>query len=172
MAGVDKEVVIKKLEELMAKVPKQGDKVLEDVAKKAQQPKVHIFGGIVAVLAALVLYLTPQWMLFDIVAGVYPAYATVKMIATGCSSAEGQVWNIYWILYFLIRTISPVLDIFLSVLPFWGLAKLVGMVYLYQGCGTEPGAKIVLEKVLQPKVFPLLTGGASHEKPADEPKGK
>jgi len=170
---VDAKAITAQLEELMKKLPKQADTVLDDLTKKTKQPKVHIFGGGLAILSALIVFMIPQCVLFDLVAGVYPAYASLKMIAGATYSAEGDLWTTYWVLFFLIRALSPLLDIFLSFLPFYNLAKLVAMVYLYQGCGTpQPGAKLVLEKVLKPKVFPLLTAAAAAAPAAEPSKGK
>lgn len=167
---VDAKLVMTQLEAYCDKLPKQVGAKLDDLAKQTKQPKVYIFGGILAVAAALTLYIIPHSFLFDLVGGLYPAYASLMMISGATYAAEGDLWTTYWVLFFFIRMVTPVLDIFLGMLPFSGLLKLVGLVYLYKGFGGEPGATVVLEKVLKPKVFPLLASSA--EAPPTSAKGK
>eukprot|EP00929_Paragymnodinium_shiwhaense_P033034 TRINITY_DN18218_c0_g1_i1.p1 TRINITY_DN18218_c0_g1~~TRINITY_DN18218_c0_g1_i1.p1 ORF type:complete len:171 (+),score=59.04 TRINITY_DN18218_c0_g1_i1:91-603(+) len=159
------EEAVKKLEVLSTKLPKPAGDLLDDLSKKIKQPKAHIFGGALAVLALIIFYLTPNTVLFDLVGGAYPVYASLKMLSAKTFETEAALWTTYWILFTIIRSLSCILDSFLGMLPFGSLVKMVAVVYLYKGFGGEPGAKLFLEKVLEPKVFPLLQTAAAAEAP-------
>merc|ERR1712046_90097 len=117
------------------------------------QPKGVFVGGGIALVALLVFFLTPQAFLFDVVGTVYPAYATLMVLAQA-EKADLEFWTTYWLLFSTIRVLSPFMDVVLLLLPFGSYLKLAFLVFLYNP--VTRGTDMVLDKVLRPKVFPLL----------------
>merc|ERR1711957_999124 len=123
--------------------------------KKTGQPKSVLVAGAAAAVALLVLLLMPAGLMFDIVGTGYPVYGTLVALATSDNSKlEANKWMTYWVLFAALRFAMPFLDIVLAFVPFSYYLKLAGLVFLYSP--VTNGATMVLDKVLQPFVFPLL----------------
>merc|ERR1711957_97554 len=123
--------------------------------KKTGQPKSVLVAGVTAVVALLMLLMTPAGLMFDIVGTGYPVYGTLVALATKDNSNEdSNKWMTYWVLFAAIRFAMPFLDIVLAFVPFSYYLELAGLVFL--SSPVTNGATMVLDKVLQPFVFPLL----------------
>merc|ERR1711865_983993 len=111
-----------------------------------------------SVLTILLLVLCPHWILLDLAGAAYPTYASLRMLADDATEKEAPRWITYWALFSVVRAFGWIAELILSFIPvIGGLAfyiKIAALVYLYSP--VTNGADIVLEKVLKPKVFPLL----------------
>eukprot|EP00928_Gymnodinium_smaydae_P007010 TRINITY_DN1250_c1_g1_i1.p1 TRINITY_DN1250_c1_g1~~TRINITY_DN1250_c1_g1_i1.p1 ORF type:complete len:159 (+),score=42.80 TRINITY_DN1250_c1_g1_i1:105-581(+) len=155
---VDVKAVVAKLDEVVTRLPKPVQDQLAQLEKKTGQPKATIFGAACAVVAVLLILMIPSDFMFDVVGVAYPAYASLRMLARDSLATEGPMWITYWVVFTVIEGLSPILDTFLGILPFYAYLKLAGLVYLFSPF--TKGAELVLEKVLKPKVFPLLAAKA------------
>merc|ERR1711865_660352 len=111
-----------------------------------------------SVLTILLLVLCPHWILLDLAGAAYPTYATLRMLADDATEKEAPRWITYWALFSIVKAFGWIPELILSFIPFVGALsfyiKIAALVYLYSPM--TQGAEIVLEKVLKPKVFPLL----------------
>lgn len=162
----------KELNDWIAKLPKPVDKQLNQLAVQTKWPKENIFGGIILFVGLLIFYFMPSALLFELAAGLYPAYATLRMLKTESYAKEADLWCTYWVLNFLVRLLLPFVDYFLeNIVPLLSVFKLVGMVFLYQDLGVgKPGAQMFSEQVLKKMVLPKLPMPKSAPAPTAEAK--
>merc|ERR1712151_1296135 len=102
------------------------------------------------------LLICPSGLLFDVVGSAYPLYGTLRMLAVGTTQQDAPKWITYWCLLSFIRFLTGLLDFILSMIPFHSYLVIALLIYL-QSPFTE-GSTVILTKVLEPKVFPLLRG--------------
>eukprot|EP00928_Gymnodinium_smaydae_P007007 TRINITY_DN1250_c0_g1_i4.p2 TRINITY_DN1250_c0_g1~~TRINITY_DN1250_c0_g1_i4.p2 ORF type:complete len:174 (-),score=39.64 TRINITY_DN1250_c0_g1_i4:1-477(-) len=151
---VDTKVIMAKLDEVANRLPPPLQEKLAELEKKTGQPRAVLFGGVFAVLIFILVLMIPSDTIFDLVGVAYPAYASLRMLARDSLAEEGPMWITYWVIFTIVEALTPILDVFLGLIPFYSYIRLLALVYLFSPF--TKGAGVVLEKVLKPKVFPLL----------------
>lgn len=129
---------------------------LEKIREKTGFNPLYLLGGIAC--AILLVFLGKSEEYLTILSGIiYPFYMSMKAIESPDENDDKQ-WCTYWVIFFLFRLLELYLGFILHLIPFYFLAKLVFLVWLF--FPTTSGATVVYEKFLS-KIF------AKYEKDLD-----
>ena len=98
--------------------------------------------------------------LVDLVAYLYPAYASVRAIESEGTDDDTQ-WLTYWLVFSLFKLAEGVMDSLLQYIPFYYILKIVFLVWCFYP-GTD-GALVVYSYAIKPNVVPLLGDTAKNK---------
>ena len=129
------------------------DNFLATMSSTAGVRKEYIALGVMAIPFLLLLFMGGAHFIVDLVAYLYPAYASVRAIESKGTDDDTQ-WLTYWLVFSLFKLIEGVADSILQYIPFYFIVKITFLVWCFYP-GTD-GAKVVYESVIQPNVVPLL----------------
>mmetsp|Transcript_20195 Transcript_20195/g.26127 ORF Transcript_20195/g.26127 Transcript_20195/m.26127 type:complete len:157 (-) Transcript_20195:324-794(-) len=150
---MDIEKIKGQIDEVISKLPPPVSGKLDEISGQIGQPKSVIFGGAILLFTLLFLFLCPPALVFTIVGVGYPMYASLKMLANE-KQEDSELWITYWLLFTTFKIIMPPLDFLLSFVPFYFYLKLTLLIWLFYP--DTKGAAIVYDKILKPKILPLL----------------
>ncbi len=91
--------------------------------------------------------------LVDLIAYLYPAYASVRAIESDGTDDDTQ-WLTYWLVFSLFKLVEGVADSLLQYIPFYFILKIIFLVWCFYP-GTD-GAMVVYSYFIKPNVVPLL----------------
>lgn len=137
------------------------DNLLTTASSAAGVKKEYMALGSMAFPFLLLLMMGGAHFIVDLVAYLYPAYASVRAIESESTEDDTQ-WLTYWLVFSLFKLIEGVADSVLQYIPFYFIAKIVFLVWCFYP-GIE-GAKVVYEFAIRPYVAPIV----GHKKKKDE----
>ena len=109
----------------------------------------------------LLLMMGGAHFIVDLVAYLYPAYASVRAIESDGTEDDTQ-WLTYWLVFSLFKLMEGVADSILQYIPFYFVVKITFLVWcFYPGID---GAKVVYEYVIKPNVAPIVGAGKGKKK--------
>jgi len=158
------------MEQYQRKINEQLDKVdtylrrypqVKSIEEKTKVRPAHIALGVVALLVLFVLFGVGQNALCNLIGFAYPVYASFKAVKTD-DKADDKQWLTYWIVFGFFGLIESFTDFFLYWIPFYFLAKMAFLIWLYYP--ETKGAGIVFDKVIDPilmKYQPRIDSGLS-----------
>eukprot|EP00606_Chrysophyceae_sp_TOSAG23-5_P000119 GSChrysophyteH2.ASY1.ANO1.960.1 assembled CDS len=91
--------------------------------------------------------------IIDLVAYLYPAYASVRAIETDETDDDTQ-WLTYWLVFSLFKMIEGVADSLLQYIPLYMVAKCAFLVWCFHP--SFNGATVCYQAVIRPQITPLL----------------
>ena len=104
--------------------------------------------------------------IIDLVAYLYPAYASVRAIETD-GTDDDTLWLTYWLIFSLFKLFEGVADSLLQYIPLYSIAKCTFLVWCFHP--TFKGAQICYESLIKPNVVPMLgVVNATDEKKKDK----
>jgi receptor expression-enhancing protein 5/6 len=115
--------------------------------------KEYVACMLVAVPILFILITCDFSVIIDIVAFVYPFYASVKAIESDGSDDDTQ-WLTYWLVFAAFKMVESIADFLVSFIPFYYLLKVAFLVWCQES--NWRGATVVYNKVLKPFVVPLM----------------
>jgi len=139
--------LVEDLERRLKEVPQ-----LKQVGQKIGFPVVYLIGGVLVLLAVLIYVASGFSAIVNLVAFVYPAWASLKAIRSE-NKEDDTLWLAYWVFYGFFAVIESITDMLLFWIPFYELLKMCFYVYLYQA----KGALILYHSFLEPIVVKLET---------------
>ncbi len=91
--------------------------------------------------------------IIDLVAYLYPAYASVRAIETDETDDDTQ-WLTYWLVFSLFKMIEGVADSLLQYIPLYMVAKCAFLVWCFHP--SFNGATVCYQAFIRPQIAPLL----------------
>merc|ERR1719499_1002214 len=117
---------LQKYEERMEKVPQL--KKLKNILHNSGVPKslglVQLFVAVLGLSVAMIGLFSGMRAITNIVAFVYPAYASMKAIRSD-DKKDDTKWLTYWVLYGFVSFVESITDIFLYWIPMYEFVKMV-----------------------------------------------
>ena len=129
------------------------DNFVTTASKATGARKEYIALGGVALPFLFLLLMGGANFIVDLVAYLYPAYASVRAIESEGTDDDTQ-WLTYWLVFSLFKLMEGVMDSILHYIPFYFILKIVFLVWCFYP-GTD-GALIVYSHAIKPNIVPLL----------------
>ena len=129
------------------------DNLVTTASKATGTRKEYIALGGLALPFLFLLLMGGANFLIDLIAYLYPAYASVRAIESDKTEDDTQ-WLTYWLVFSLFKLIEGVADSLLQYIPFYSILKIVFLVWCFYP-GTD-GAMVVYSYFIKPNVVPLL----------------
>lgn len=121
--------------------------LLKDLSvKTGVKPAYFGLAGIaIATVFALIGY-GGTWLSF-LVGFLYPAYMSFKAIESKEDSDDDKQWLTYWVVFGFMHVFSWLIDLVLSILPFYTIIKTAFYVWLFHP--KTKGALVIYNKVIK-----------------------
>jgi len=103
--------------------------VLKELEDKTKVPKTTLVLGVVSLFFFLVFFNVGGQLITDLIAWVYPAYASFKAIESPGTDDDVQ-WLTYWTVFGFVNILEFFIDILLYWFPFWFLFKTIFVLWL------------------------------------------
>jgi receptor expression-enhancing protein 5/6 len=137
------------------------DNLLTTASSTAGLKKEYMALCGIALPFLLLLMMGGAHFIVDLVAYLYPAYASVRAIESDGTEDDTQ-WLTYWLVFSLFKLVEGVADSILQYIPFYFVAKITFLVWcFYPGID---GAKVVYEYAIKPHVAPIVGAGTNKKK--------
>jgi len=129
------------------------NKLLITAEEKTKVQKEYLAIAALTVPILLMFALGGGHFIIDLIAYLYPAYASIKAIETDDTDDDTQ-WLTYWLVFSLFKLIEGVADSLISFIPFYFIGKIAFLVWcFYPGLD---GAKVIYMQFVKPNLVPLL----------------
>jgi len=119
-----------------------------------KQQKEHVAVVMVGLPVVLMFLLGGGHFVIDLVAYLYPAYASVKAIESNTKDDDTQ-WLTYWLVFSLFKLVEGIAEPLIHLIPFYFVVKVAFLVWCFYP-GYE-GAKVVYTNFIKPQIVPLLS---------------
>jgi receptor expression-enhancing protein 5/6 len=129
----------------------------KEIEEKTGYSKVYFFVLSFFTLVSLLLTVGGVKLLSDLVAFLYPAYASFKAIDSGKPEDDAQ-WLTYWVVFSFFSVIENSLWFIVGWIPMYFVLKISFFLWLYHP--SFLGAGLVYQQVLRPIVLPYVKGPA------------
>ena len=129
------------------------DSGVQYVASATKQQKEHVAVLFICLPVVLMFLLGGGHFVIDLVAYLYPAYASIKAIETNDKNDDTQ-WLTYWLVFSLFKLVEGIAEPLIHLIPFYFVGKVAFLVWCFYP-GYE-GAKVVYTSFIKPQVVPLL----------------
>lgn len=149
-----------KVKELCERNP-TVDNLLNTATSATGTRKEYIALSIATLPFIFLLLMGGANFIVDLVAYLYPAYASVRAIESDGTDDDTQ-WLTYWLVFSLFKLFEGIADSLLMYIPFYFLLKITFLVWCFYP-GTD-GATIVYSYFIKPNVVPLLGALVKHDK--------
>lgn len=123
------------------------------VAKMTNQNKEHVAVFFI-VVPILMMFLGGGDFVIDMVAYLYPAYASIKAIETTNNKEDDTQWLTYWLVFSLFKFVESIAQPLISLIPLYFIGKVSFLVWCFYP-GVD-GAKVIYTSFISPHVVPLL----------------
>jgi receptor expression-enhancing protein 5/6 len=124
------------------------------LASKVNAKKEHVAVLLVSLPVVLMFLFGGGHFVIDLVAYMYPAYASVKAIESNTKDDDTQ-WLTYWLVFSLFKLVEGIAEPLIHLIPFYFVGKVAFLVWCFYP-GYE-GAKVVYSNFIKPHVVPLLS---------------
>jgi|TARA_B110000090_G_C13090103_1_gene334481 receptor expression-enhancing protein 5/6 len=123
------------------------NKALNTANEKTGAKKEHlaVIGVLLPVL--LMISLGGAHFIIDLVAYLYPAYASVKAIETD-DPEDDTMWLTYWLVFSLFKLVEGIADSLLHYIPFYAIAKCCFLIWCFHP--SFKGSKIIYDSCIAP----------------------
>ena len=129
------------------------EKCVDFLATHTKQRKEHVAVVFICLPVVLMFLLGGGHFVIDLVAYLYPAYASIKAIESP-DKADDTQWLTYWLVFSLFKLVEGIAEPLIHLIPFYFVGKVVFLVWCFYP-GYE-GAKIVYTSFIKPQVVPLM----------------
>lgn len=109
--------------------------------------------ALLALPVLLLLLLGGGHFVIDLVAYLYPAYASVKAIETNTKDDDTQ-WLTYWLVFSLFKLVEGIAEPLVQLIPFYFVGKVAFLTWCFYP-GVD-GAKVIYSSFIKPQLVPLL----------------
>ena len=120
------------------------DNFLATMSSTAGVRKEYIALGVMAIPFLLLLFMGGAHFIVDLVAYLYPAYASVRAIESEGTDDDTQ-WLTYWVIYAFFNLIEHFSDVILHWVPFYFSFKLGLLVWMM--LPTQNGATFIYQAI-------------------------
>ena len=129
------------------------DSAVTYVAGVTKQQKEYVAVALLALPILLLLLLGGGHFVIDLVAYLYPAYASVKAIETNTKDDDTQ-WLTYWLVFSLFKLVEGIAEPLVQLIPFYFVGKVAFLAWCFYP-GVD-GAKVIYSSFIKPQLVPLL----------------
>jgi receptor expression-enhancing protein 5/6 len=126
-------------------------------SEKLGQKKEHIALAIVALPFVIMILFGGAHFIIDLVAYLYPAYASVRAIETEGTDDDTQ-WLTYWLVFSLFKIFEGIADVLLPLIPLYIVAKTAFLVWCFHP--DFKGATVCYEHFIKPHMKVLFNDGS------------
>jgi len=137
------------------------DSALTFASEKVKVKKEFVAVAAIAIPFVLMISMGGTNFIIDLVAYLYPAYASVRAIETE-GTDDDTLWLTYWLIFSLFKLFEGVADSLLQYIPLYTVAKCTFLVWCFHP--SFKGAQICYDAVIKPHVVPLLGVGTADDK--------
>ena len=137
------------------------DNLLTTASGTVGVKKEYMALGFIAFPIILLLLMGGANFIVDLVAYLYPAYASVRAIESEGKDDDTQ-WLTYWLVFSLFKLVEGVADSILQYIPFYFVIKITFLVWCFYP-GVD-GAKLVYESAIRPHIAPIVNHGNGKKK--------
>lgn len=131
----------------------------------ARVPQEYVAMAAILVPFLLMISMGGTNFIIDLVAYLYPAYASVRAIETD-GTDDDTLWLTYWLIFSLFKLFEGVADSLLQYIPLYTIAKCTFLVWCFHP--TFKGAQFCYDAFIKPNVVPMLNFSNVDEKKKDK----
>lgn len=148
------EQYVEKADALLAKYPNlsQYERLIE-LEEKTGYSKVYFALAAVALFCSLILGVGGSKLVSDLVAVIYPAYMSFKVIDSSDPTDDKQ-WLTYWVVFGFISIVESCASFLVAWIPFYTPLKIAFFIWLWHP--KFLGAGLVYTQVLRPFLLPYV----------------
>jgi len=133
----------------------------KEIEEKTGYSKVYFFLAAVFAVFSLLLTLGGVKLVSDLVAFLYPAYASFKAIDSAKPEDDSQ-WLTYWVVFAFFSIIENCVYFLISWIPMYFVLKISFFLWLYHP--NFLGAGLVYQQLLRPLILPYIKGASTTKK--------
>lgn len=152
-----------KVRQLVQGIP-MVDGILGTLSSKVGLKKEYLALAVIVLPFLLMISLGGAHFIIDLIAYLYPAYASVRAIETEGTDDDTQ-WLTYWLVFSLFKLVEGIADKLLHYIPFYFIAKCAFLIWCFYP-GTD-GAKVIYMNFIKPQIVPLI-GSVDANKKKDQ----
>lgn len=123
------------------------------LATKLNQQKEHVTIVLMGLPILLTFLLGGGHFIIDLVAYLYPAYASIKAIETNEKDDDTQ-WLTYWLVFSLFKLVEGIVEPLIHLIPLYFVGKVAFLVWCFYP-GVD-GAKTIYANFIKIQIVPLL----------------
>lgn len=123
------------------------------LATNLNQKKEHVTIILLGIPILLMFLLGGGHFIIDLVAYLYPAYASIKAIETNEKDDDTQ-WLTYWLVFSLFKLVEGIAEPLIHLIPFYFVGKVAFLVWCFYP-GVD-GAKTIYSNFIKVQIVPLL----------------
>jgi len=122
-------------------------KPLRDLAEKAGMKTAHLGLAIISFFFVVALFHFGSTVISFSIVFAYPAYMSYKAVEKKDNKNEEKLWLTYWVVFGFLHVVDDFLGVFLSILPFYTILRVILYVWLYHP--KTKGALVFYNKVVK-----------------------